>query len=181
MAAFKDLQSRNIYSTPCTFASDIILCVVASLLRCDDAGLGLEMNVFFWHHPIPGCRCFECTRNFLIRHTLRSFPHRSWIVINRHTHCVFMFWSLLLSVFLCAIFNGRNHRISKFYFWLRASAFAEHIYVFACCLVLVLSNIWKRTCIALWFCNGLNRSTATGPRYDSRPRDWKSSKAWLKS
>ena len=47
MAAYKDLQSRNIYSTPCTFASDIILCVVASLLRCDDAGLGLEMNVFF--------------------------------------------------------------------------------------------------------------------------------------
>ena len=46
MAAYKDLQSRNIYSTHCTFASDMILCVVASLLRCDDAGLGLEMNVF---------------------------------------------------------------------------------------------------------------------------------------
>ena len=91
MAANKDLQSRNIYSTPCTFASDIILCVVASLLKCDDAGLGLEMNVFLApsHPRLQVFRMHSGT--FLFRHTPSSFPHRSWIVINRHKHCIFMF------------------------------------------------------------------------------------------
>ena len=140
-------------------------------MRWCQAWLGNEC--FFGIIPSQAAGVSNAPGTFLFRHTLRSFPHRSWIVINRqrtHTVCLFVvLWSLLLSMFLCTIFR-------KSYLWVMdgtivsasSTSDSEHLplpnkYVFACCFVPVLSKIWKRTRIALWLCEGFNQSTAQDP------------------